>query len=127
MRKALTERFVKSVAAGNRASPIFMYGEVIGFGVSDKAVQKAIASGRIAVEEDGTINPMQADRACGSSFDPAQMQPIGKTPQAGPAGGLFPCLRSGGPTTGSTTFRDSRSTEASDAASPEASSAVEPL
>jgi hypothetical protein len=33
MRKALTERFVKSVTAGNRASPIFMDDEVIGFGV----------------------------------------------------------------------------------------------
>ena len=33
MRKVLTERFVKSVTAGNRASPIFMDDEVIGFGV----------------------------------------------------------------------------------------------
>ncbi len=33
MRKALTERFVKVVTAGDRASPIFMDDEVIGFGV----------------------------------------------------------------------------------------------
>jgi len=33
MRKVLTERFVKSVTAGSRASPIFMDDEVIGFGV----------------------------------------------------------------------------------------------
>ena len=33
MRKSLTERFVKSARAGERASPIFMDEEVIGFGV----------------------------------------------------------------------------------------------
>lgn len=44
-------------------------------GVSDMAVRKAIASGRIAVEEDGTIDPEKADRAWGSSSDPAQVRP----------------------------------------------------
>lgn len=33
MRKTLTERFVRSAKAGNRASPIFMDDEVIGFGL----------------------------------------------------------------------------------------------
>ena len=47
-------------------------------GVSDMAVRKAIASGRISVEEDGTIDPDKADRAWGSSSDPAQVRPIVK-------------------------------------------------
>ena len=49
-------------------------------GVSDMAVRKAIASGRITVEEDGTIDPDKADRAWGSSSDPAQVRPVVKTP-----------------------------------------------
>lgn len=44
-------------------------------GVSDMAVRKAIASGRIAVEEDGTIDPEKADRAWASASDPAQLRP----------------------------------------------------
>ena len=39
-------------------------------GVSDMAVRKAIASGQIAVEDDGTIDTGKADSAWGSSFDP---------------------------------------------------------
>lgn len=49
-------------------------------GVSDMAVRKAIASGRISVEEDGTIDPDKADRAWGSSSDPAQVRPVVKAP-----------------------------------------------
>lgn len=49
-------------------------------GVSDMAVRKAIASGRISVEEDGTIDPDKADRAWGSSSDPAQVRPVVKVP-----------------------------------------------
>lgn len=49
-------------------------------GVSDMAVRKAIASGRIAVEDDGTIDPEKADRAWGSSSDPAQVRPVAKAP-----------------------------------------------
>ncbi|MCA3582417.1 MAG: elements of external origin [Methylocystis sp.] len=49
-------------------------------GVSDMAVRKAIASGRITVEDDGTIDPERADRAWGSSSDPAQVRPIAKSP-----------------------------------------------
>jgi hypothetical protein len=47
-------------------------------GVSDMAVRKAIASGRIAVEEDGTIDPHKADLAWGSSSDPAQVRTVSK-------------------------------------------------
>jgi hypothetical protein len=49
-------------------------------GVSDMAVRKAIASGRITVEDDGTIDPEKADRAWGSSSDPAQVRPVAKSP-----------------------------------------------
>jgi hypothetical protein len=43
--------------------------------VSDMAVRKAIASGRITVENDGTIDPEDADRAWGSRSDPVQVRP----------------------------------------------------
>ncbi|MCA3643607.1 MAG: elements of external origin [Methylobacterium sp.] len=49
-------------------------------GVSDMAVRKAIASGRITVEDDGTIDPAKADRAWGSSSDPSQVRPVAKSP-----------------------------------------------
>lgn len=52
------------------------------YGVSDMAVRKAIASGRIAVEEDGTDDPAKADRAWGSSSDPAQVRPVGGSARA---------------------------------------------
>jgi hypothetical protein len=55
--------------ATNRASAVLL-------GVSDMAVRKAIASGRITVEDDGTIDPAKADRAWGSSSDPAQVRPV---------------------------------------------------
>ena len=50
-------------------------------GVSDMAVRKAIASGRISVEDDGTIDPDKADRAWASASDPAQVRP---SPKAAP-------------------------------------------
>ena len=52
-------------------------------GISDMAVRKAIASGRISVEEDGMIDPDKADRAWGSSSDPAQVRPVAKSPPRG--------------------------------------------
>jgi hypothetical protein len=55
-------------------------------GVSDMAVRKAIASGRITVEDDGTIDPEKADRAWGSSSDPAQVRPVAKSPPPPPRG-----------------------------------------
>lgn len=40
-------------------------------GVSDMAVRKAISSGRISVEQDGTIDPEKADRQWEAQTDPA--------------------------------------------------------
>jgi len=40
-------------------------------GVSEMAVRKAIASGRIALEPDGTIDPVKADAAWAARSDPA--------------------------------------------------------
>jgi hypothetical protein len=49
-------------------------------GVSDMAVRKACRKGRITVEDDGTIDAQKADRAWGSSSDPAQVRPVAKSP-----------------------------------------------
>ncbi|MDO5757313.1 MAG: elements of external origin [Rhodobacterales bacterium] len=43
-------------------------------GVSETAVRKAIASGRITVEADGTIDPATADRQWDSQTDPAKQR-----------------------------------------------------
>jgi len=43
-------------------------------GVSESAVRKAIASGRITPEEDGTIDPLRADAEWDSSTDPAKQR-----------------------------------------------------
>lgn len=43
-------------------------------GVSESAVRKAIASGRITPEEDGTIDPLKADAEWDSSTDPAKQR-----------------------------------------------------
>jgi len=55
-------------------------------GISDMAVRKAIASGRIAVEEDGTIDPVKADRAWAAASDPAQVRaaPKATPPRSAP-------------------------------------------
>ncbi len=47
-------------------------------GVSEKAVRKAIAAGRITVEADGTIDPAKADGQWAAQTDPAMQR--GKTP-----------------------------------------------
>jgi hypothetical protein len=47
-------------------------------GVSDMAVRKAIASGRIVLEDDGTIDPVKADRSWQSASDPAQVRAVRK-------------------------------------------------
>ena len=44
-------------------------------GVTENAVRKAIASGRIQVEADGTIDPEKADLAWERRTDPAQQRP----------------------------------------------------
>jgi hypothetical protein len=43
-------------------------------GVSEKAVRKAIAAGRISVEADGTIDPVKADRQWAAQTDPAMQR-----------------------------------------------------
>lgn len=43
-------------------------------GVSHTAVQKAIASGRIVLEPDGSIDPVKADAAWASNTDPSQQR-----------------------------------------------------
>ena len=43
-------------------------------GVSETAVRKAIASGRVSVEADGTIDPVKADRDWSSQTDPAKQR-----------------------------------------------------
>ncbi len=43
-------------------------------GVSEKAVRKAIAAGRITVEADGTIDPEKADRQWATQTDPAMQR-----------------------------------------------------
>lgn len=43
-------------------------------GVSESAVRKAIASGRISVEDDGTIDPLRADAEWDSSTDPSKQR-----------------------------------------------------
>jgi hypothetical protein len=43
-------------------------------GVSDTAVHKAIKSGRITPEPDGTINPVKANAAWNRNSDPAQQR-----------------------------------------------------
>ena len=43
-------------------------------GVSDTAVHKAIKSGRITPEPDGTINPIKANAAWNRNSDPAQQR-----------------------------------------------------
>ncbi len=43
-------------------------------GVSEKAVRKAIAAGRITVEADGTIDPAKADQQWAAQTDPAMQR-----------------------------------------------------
>ena len=45
-------------------------------GVSDMAVRKAIASGRISVEADGTIDPAKADAQWDGQTDPAKQRGV---------------------------------------------------
>ncbi len=50
-------------------------------GVSEKAVRKAIATGRITLEPDGTIDPVEADRQWQAQTDPVKQttsHPSGK-------------------------------------------------
>jgi hypothetical protein len=43
-------------------------------GVAENAVRKALASGRISLEPDGTIDPVKADAAWARATDPAQQR-----------------------------------------------------
>jgi hypothetical protein len=43
-------------------------------GVSEKAVRKAIATGRITLEPDGTIDPLKADRRWAAQTDPSKQR-----------------------------------------------------
>lgn len=45
-------------------------------GVSDTAVRKAIAAGRITLEPDGTIDPVKADAQWDSQTDPAKQRGV---------------------------------------------------
>lgn len=59
-------------------------------GVSETAVRKALATGRISLESDGTIDPAKADRQWDSQTDPAKQrgphaQAMGATTAAGTA------------------------------------------
>jgi len=47
-------------------------------GVSEKAVRKAIATGRITLEPDGTIDPAKADRQWKAQTDPMRRHVSGK-------------------------------------------------
>lgn len=59
-------------------------------GVSESAVRKAIASGRITLEDDGTIDPVKADLEWGSQTDPAKQRgrharrPVSRAPPRRP-------------------------------------------
>lgn len=53
-------------------------------GVSDMAVRKAIASGRIGLEADGTIDPGKADLAWDRHSDPAQARAPVKASRGAP-------------------------------------------
>jgi len=43
-------------------------------GVAENAVRKALSSGRISIEPDGTIDPVKADAAWARATDPAQQR-----------------------------------------------------
>ena len=43
-------------------------------GVSEAAVRKALATGRIAAEPDGTIDPVRADLMWDAATDPAKQR-----------------------------------------------------
>jgi len=47
-------------------------------GVAESAVRKAIATGRITLEPDGTIDPAKADRQWKAQTDPMRRHPSGK-------------------------------------------------
>ncbi len=45
-------------------------------GVSEAAVRKALATGRIAAEPDGTIDPVRADLMWDAATDPAKQRSV---------------------------------------------------
>ena len=60
-------------------------------GVSEKAVRKALAAGRIALDPDGTIDPARADIAWSGNSAPI----MGNAPQPAPAKQPFPSAKVG--------------------------------
>lgn len=70
-------------------------------GVSEMAVRKAIAAGRITLEPDGTIDPVKADAAWAANSDPAFPQSAARVSGAGetpdlPAGNNYARVRTVG-------------------------------
>src|SRR5690349_4757446 len=53
-------------------------------GVSETAVRKAIAAGRIGIEPDGSIDPVKADAAWAGATDPSQQRQRPASPREVP-------------------------------------------
>ncbi len=66
-------------------------------GVSHVAVLKAIKTGRIAKESDGTIDPEKADAAWTKNTDPAQQRKPAKKIEQAPERPIDPPLANSGP------------------------------
>jgi hypothetical protein len=80
-------------------------------GVSDAAVRKAIKSGRIQLEEDGTIDAASADAAWTINTDAAQQRGPAHTrpvPDAALDAVRDTLKENGAPTTGGTTYMQAR-------------------
>ena len=66
-------------------------------GVSHVAVLKAIKTGRIAKETDGTIDPEKANAAWTKNTDPAQQRKLAKKSEQAPERPIDPPLTNSGP------------------------------
>ena len=80
-------------------------------GVSDAAVRKAIKTGRVPVEEDGTIDPDKADRAWTINTDAAQQrgpQTMKPVPEAAIDAVRDTLRENGAPSGGGTTYMQAR-------------------
>src|SRR5690606_6119368 len=82
-------------------------------GVSDAAVRKAIRTGRITAEPDGTIDPAKADRRWAANTESAQQrQPLTHKLKPVPEAALDAVRETlkdhGAPTSGGTTYMQAR-------------------
>jgi len=82
-------------------------------GVSDAAVRKAIRTGRITAEPDGTIDPAKADRQWAANTESAQQrhpltQKLKPVPEAALDAVRETLKEHGAPTAGSTTYMQAR-------------------